>query len=121
LKITNVISAQNNAGFRCIISETGCSDTSNIAILKVWKIGNTSFTHKNNFSIFPNPAENFITIQSIQVPQKISYTILDGTGRKILSGKLNKKSELVDISDLVPGIYLVRFNDESDVFKLIKH
>ena len=120
LKITNVNSSLNNFGFRCIISESGCTDTSNNATLKVMIIGYTSPLKENALSVFPNPAYSYIMIQSTKAPKDISYSILDQTGREVLFGQLNKKSELINISDLAPGFYFVRINDALDVFKLLK-
>jgi len=120
LKIINVNSSLNNFGYRCIISESGCSDTSQSALLKVVKIGFTKVPNERIFTLFPNPATSYITIQSTKAPKDIAYAILDQAGRQVLSGQLNRKSEFINISNLESGLYFVRINDGLDVYKLLK-
>lgn len=61
LMVSNITLANNNQQFRCIVSTGSCSDTSNAAILSV--LTDIKYIHSNSFSVYPNPADNFITIK----------------------------------------------------------
>ncbi len=67
---------------------------------------------KNNFSIFPNPASQTITIK---IPDENisnnSCSLIDASGREIKSIKLSGTETQIDISDLNPGIYFVKVGD----------
>jgi hypothetical protein len=57
----------------------------------------------NNFKIFPNPSANFINIES----DYKELTITDLSGRICLEISLNQSKEIIDISSLSNGIYLI--------------
>ncbi len=57
-------------------------------------------------SIFPNPADNFISIKSKS--RFINYDIINMVGQKIMSGKLN--SETIEVGDLEKGFYILNLN-----------
>ncbi len=60
---------------------------------------------KNSFGMFPNPAEEMVTIRSAAILGEISF--YDLRGRLIYSqGDLNTNEISLDISDFDPGFYL---------------
>ena len=82
-------------------------------------IGN-SFTVR----VFPNPAKNHISIEYFE-NSKIYVSVLDMSGRAVKAPYLLDKNNYLqmDISNLMPGMYLIRFiNTEGQVFtqKIIK-
>jgi hypothetical protein len=121
LVISPVSLVQNNYTYRCVITDGVCSDTSNAALLTVFATGINDFIHENIFTIFPNPANNFITIKANITPIAINYFIKEATGRQVLNGTLNNKSTTVDISNLAPGFYFIRIDDRNKgIYKLVK-
>lgn len=60
---------------------------------------------KTQINIYPNPADNFISIQS---EEKTTIVISDMSGKIIFSKKNCSKLELIDISKLSSGIYIVK-------------
>jgi len=71
-------------------------------------------------SIYPNPAFDIVRIDSKPNIVGRQFTIADVNGKQVLKGKLNNVSNVVDISALNGGIYLVNISGfESDNFKLI--
>ncbi|HTL80955.1 MAG TPA: T9SS type A sorting domain-containing protein [Bacteroidia bacterium] len=60
--------------------------------------------NSNQLKLFPDPAQNMITISGMQ---EENYSIFNSLGQEILSGKLNPSGQ-VDISALAPGIYFIR-------------
>ena len=71
----------------------------------------------SKFSIYPNPATNFITIDS-EIPVG-KYQIFNGSGQKLMEGSERNK---INISELSAGIYFIKFQIENKnyVSKLIK-
>lgn len=65
----------------------------------------------SKFTFNPNPVENFVKfdIESINLPKQL--TITDMTGRKILSEVINNKNEIVNLSKLESGSYMVHIDN----------
>ena len=63
--------------------------------------------------VFPNPTSSFVNIQfESEASQKVSYKILDLTGRSVMAKELGNRSgefmETIDLSNTARGIYLVQ-------------
>jgi hypothetical protein len=71
-----------------------------------------------NIVIFPNPASNYISIESDNPIQHID--VVDINGRIVLS--LEIESSLIDVSDLESGIYFmsIYIDDSLEFYKFIK-
>lgn len=59
-------------------------------------------SEKATFSLFPNPAEDNLTVTS--EAELSTYTVFDITGQKVLSGN----TDTVNISELKNGVYLLK-------------
>jgi len=72
--------------------------------------------------LYPNPTDDFIYIQNPGFEQMMIYNM---SGQRIIHYYLlpNQKKQEFDISDLMPGIYILRFLvDDTEVnYKLIKN
>jgi len=68
----------------------------------------------NNFSVYPNPANNLITVNYNGVsPANISIT--DITGKVVLQHLINSsRTEMLDISALNKGLYFITLNNGSE-------
>jgi hypothetical protein len=81
-----------------------------------------SITEENTlpFSIFPNPADEMITIS---LPNKTNnnshFHILDASGRAIKSFNFSAQETQIGVSDLQPGVYFI--SDGNSMQKLIIH
>ena len=62
----------------------------------------------SNLSVFPNPANNLMTIKAANDLVGSQYLISDQTGRQVLNGKLANEATPIDISQLTPGVYLIQ-------------
>jgi len=72
---------------------------------------------KNNVTIYPNPAQNFINISQ----KATNVTIYNTLGKCVVSAK---NTSSVDISKLDEGVYFVDIvlqNNKNQIFKLIKN
>jgi hypothetical protein len=127
LIITAVTLAQDNYKYRSTITGVSCSINTNVAVLTIKNnIGINAFINEKSFVIFPNPANEIITILADISPVNFTYCITDAMGKNVLSGMLYKKTTPVDISILAPGFYYVSITDSithqgnSETFKLVK-
>lgn len=66
------------------------------------------------FKLYPNPADNFITIESAQDID--TYTITNSSGQTVYKGTTT--SNRIDVSSYNAGLYFIKF--ESDKFQIIK-
>ena len=69
------------------------------------------------FSLFPNPADQVITIES-SITGPVWYTIADLTGRKVKSGLIT--GSVIETGNLGPGIYHIFFFQNGERFPEIK-
>lgn len=73
----------------------------------------------DEFKIYPNPAKNIIHISSPDF-DKFNYSIIDLSGRTILSGSSNKNSKEVKLQHISKGSYIILLNNTDTRFsKLI--
>lgn len=74
----------------------------------------------NDFRIYPNPANEFITIE-ISEPVTESYiAILGITGQVLIKYNINKALTQIDISHMKRGIYFVQLVNSEKVYSLKK-
>ncbi|MBW8523911.1 BspA family leucine-rich repeat surface protein [Chryseobacterium chendengshani] len=76
-------------------------------------------TIKNEISIYPNPATDFIFVKNL--PKEVKeYQITDFSGRLINKNLLDQ--EMINIQHLVPGNYILKIiiRDKAENFKFIK-
>jgi hypothetical protein len=63
------------------------------------------------FSMYPNPSNNNLTIKSANNPLT-TVEIYNVTGQRVLNFNFSQSiSEIMDVSNLTSGVYLVRIND----------
>lgn len=89
---------------------------------KIVSVRNITY-NRNLISFFPNPAQNTITLKTNDNNiQTVAITISDLSGKLIQTGSVQNGRSL-DVSNLAPGVYLVRGtseNTELGAFRLIK-
>ncbi|MBK9254518.1 MAG: T9SS type A sorting domain-containing protein [Saprospiraceae bacterium] len=119
LNVSNVTINNNNQRFRCIINNGLCSITSDIAVLTVdFNIGTYDFCQDNLFSVYPNPTINHINIRTETALLGSTYYIFDYIGKLILTGNINSRHTIIEMSNLSSGIYL--FNLDKQTCKVLK-
>lgn len=75
-----------------------------------------SIINNNNefvFQIYPNPAKNIISIESSL--QNWGLSVYSTDGKVLIKKLLNEGVNQIDISDLTPGIYIIRLKDSENV------
>jgi hypothetical protein len=76
--------------------------------LIITNVPNETMTYR--FLVYPNPTKNHIRISS-ESSQPIKVEILDLTGN-IITTKISYIDEMIDISSLSKGVYLIRITDD---------
>lgn len=69
----------------------------------------------NNFAIYPNPATNQLFIES-DFLEDSEYSVINLLGKEVISGRINGKIELVDVSILPPNVYILRIANKTVKF-----
>lgn len=105
----------SNGNYAVIITYNGCVDTSDCTLFEFVGLEN-----QNEFSIniFPNPANNILTIQSPSL-NITGIELVDISGRSVYYSSNNQPN--IDITNLANGIYslIVSANGKKRYFKVI--
>lgn len=116
---THTIAHTGNGSYKVRVTDTnGCQSMSGSYVLNTGTtaVGGTS-TH--NISIYPNPAQNMVFIQSDVIVDAV-ITSMDG---RVVIRKANASN--VDIAALADGLYLITLYDNTNtairIEKLVKH
>ncbi len=75
---------------------------------------------ENSFTISPNPVKDQLNVLSPSGTSE-NYFLLDGQGRKVLTGKLTGTTTSIDISKLAAGNYLVQVGEEQMPVRIVKN
>ena len=76
---------------------------------------------KSTISIYPNPAEDQVTIQSDINLIGSNYIIYNNAGKEITFGKISSENAAINLSNLANEIYLLIIGEDyNQSFKLIK-
>lgn len=62
----------------------------------------------STFSIYPNPAQNTLTVALSHISSAESYTIIDVTGKVIAAGTISSTSTAINVSALANGTYILK-------------
>lgn len=98
----------------CIIIVSGSFQTSENTVLKVDDVvldytSGVMDRHDKNFAVYPNPAEDRLTIQGPD--GKFNYQMHDLTGRLLMSG-YGENLEVLNVSSLPAGVYMLRMQSD---------
>jgi hypothetical protein len=99
-------------------NKSNCNDINNFILLNDIYTGIQDKEEKEQFTLFPNPTKDQLTIKGISKINSIE--IYNNTGQPIL--KQTNNSNQIDVSGFTPGIYFIRVRTESEmeVKKFIK-
>lgn len=87
------------------------------------QIGIEQYNADNTLHVFPNPAQNQLTIQKEGSSESMKVDIYDLNGRTISSHRFtNSSSNTIDLSDIAPQLLIVKVTKENgvSVFKIMK-
>jgi hypothetical protein len=131
LNVNNVSVSNQNQRFRVIAIKSGCTDTSDVALLNVTDTCLTKVTDtliiqitlgiptpniSNTLLIYPNPAKDRITIDNgnYTVMSGYSIKIQNSLGQQVFNSAITQAQFNIDLSTWTgKGIYYVRLLDAS--------
>ena len=62
-------------------------------------------------NIYPNPVSNILNIKTNSNIINNHYVIFDVLGQAILNGEINNNDSVIDVNNLVNGLYLIKIGD----------
>jgi len=104
--VINTVQPAKTASYRLrIIDKEGLSTYS--------KVITVSSIAESGYSIFPNPAIDYISVWS---PKSIAGVIYDSRGRKVKDIRLDAANNKIDIKSLAAGLYFLKIEGQSSSF-----
>jgi hypothetical protein len=100
----------NSGVYAVVVTNGTCSDTS--ACFNLIKTGLADFgsATEANFSVFPNPSEGAISVQySGKIDPTEAIFIYDMNGKLVYRTPLLNAKQIMDLSSLENGLYLIRY------------
>lgn len=73
-----------------------------------------------SFTIYPNPASEFITIETSEFNSGTSIQIMDLTGKIIKSESLQSNTQQLDVSHLSKGLYFIKIQNNKGLYTVKK-
>jgi hypothetical protein len=75
-------------------------------------------TVKNDFSVYPNPANNVLFVETVHAPSlpDQTYRITNTMGQTVLSGNIAAETQQINIASLPAGMYFIIFAGETRKF-----
>ena len=85
-------------------------------------VGVNEISEFNEFSVYPNPTSNHITLKVNNQLIGAVYIICDNMGKMVMSGQIKSENFIIDLDNLSNGIYLFSIGDNNkQTFKVIKN
>lgn len=97
------VATQNGSYTVEVEDANGCIGTSNSVNVTGVSI---SEQEANRFSIYPNPANNFLKID-IEENTNATIEIIDALGRVFIQSEINEKENTINVSQLPSGVYIL--------------
>ncbi len=119
----NKLYATGTAGPMTVDNFTLASSSGFLAKFSTTPVGIKENYKNIEVRVYPNPVKDKLVIESEAFDQSTTLTMTDLLGKEILKqNSINSKTETVDVSMLLPGIYFLRINadNKSSVLKILK-
>lgn len=70
--------------------------------------------------VSPNPVSDKITITTALDKIGYNYTIVDNTGKSVYTGALEAHETVIDLQNLMPGLFFFKLENSGEILKIIK-
>lgn len=98
---------QSNGNYAVVVNQGTCYDTS--SCMNVNYIGINELSD-NGYTIFPNPSNNFIVINTPNELENGRITVYNVEGKEILQQVLINTKTYIDISSFAKGLYFIKLS-----------
>jgi len=99
-----------SGNYAVIVTQGGCTDTS--ACYNVTITGVTKNLTDVQFTVYPNPVNDFVTITNL--PNGSTVNILDVTGKAVYSSGTTTGQTTINTAGFTNGIYLIRIDNNGN-------
>lgn len=104
----------DNCEFVAFVQYDGNKDVTKAAVIDLSTVIGIEEANATSWSVYPNPANDQITIAGIENAQ---YEIVNIQGQVVLSGTIENNTETINTSNLNQGSYFVRIVGENVMVK----
>jgi hypothetical protein len=104
-EINQTYSPAINGNYAVIITMGSCSDTSTCSSFTT----GISVNELTQFSVYPNPTNNIVTVQMEQFHAGTYFELFNATGQLVCTKQAEGRSTSIELPDAA-GIYLIRLN-----------
>lgn len=124
------VDANHNSAYPYVVGPTFYGNKTSVKVTTITE-STTPYTlavadfnlSKLNIKIYPNPAQDFVAIQSDMIDENLDVTLIDELGKVIQTNKILQGSTLaiIDLTAVYNGIYFVKVASGKDdkTFKII--
>ncbi|MBK7965771.1 MAG: T9SS type A sorting domain-containing protein [Bacteroidetes bacterium] len=122
LTILTINMSNDGEKFRCIINSGSCTDTTSTGILSVNNnVGIQENTIANLFSLYPNPANEILNINTTSKLIGSDYLIYTLLGKVVSKGIITGENMSINVSPFPAGRYLITIGDSKvQGFEVVK-
>jgi hypothetical protein len=102
-----------------IFYSTDFTDSSKWPVLNVtydFPERTTIVQQQSAFTLYPNPATDFVSINLNASTQPGDFCLFDMTGRLVLRVRQFERQQKVDLRNVSPGVYVLKFQDASNQY-----
>ncbi|MFA6404127.1 MAG: T9SS type A sorting domain-containing protein [Salinivirgaceae bacterium] len=118
-EISQSFAIKASGNYAVIVTENGCTATS--VCTQMDFVGLTDVTSKYGFVVYPNPADNWVTVKVGSKLLGETFRINDPTGKTILTSKLVDETTNFNLSEFPSGIYFIKVGEhDQQPFKVVK-
>lgn len=120
LSVSNLSMTNNNQVFRCVLNDSGCTDTTNTALLSIIDDVSISEIIIPFVSVIPNPTTGSFSLHGLeQLGTITSLRIMDNNGKVVQV--LDPKATQFACSTLKTGVYFLEVTGvkTNDIVKLV--
>lgn len=97
-----------NGSFSVMISNGGCTDTSDCFAVNDFGIPEDPL---NMVRFFPNPASNILSFELPADQNQVELMIFDQKGKTLLKSRITGEKNSIDVSQLPSGVYYIELKD----------
>jgi hypothetical protein len=101
-----------SGSYAVIITNDSCADTSACQAVTISTSGIEEQT-ASNFNIYPNPAQDFVTLNNLTIGSTLQLT--DMTGKTVLETSVSTEEMTIDLNGLMEGVYFVQILDNASI------
>ena len=108
---SNTFTPTESGEYAVILTQGSCSATSACYDVTVSGIGNNELSM--DYNLYPNPAHEFVTIETDAEHTNVTISLFDMTGNLVKIEKLERLTKTdLDINELKPGLYMIRIHSD---------